>query len=58
LKGKTAISILKVFGNLKKCEAQLNLKKIRRRLEMSKKKLTAVLDSESSSEEDDKDSEI
>ena len=58
LKGKTVINTLEVLEELKKCEAQLNLKKIRQRLGTRKKEPTAVSDSESNSEEEEEDPEI
>jgi len=57
LKGKMVVSTMEVLEELKKCEAQANLKKKKRGPREIRNQSKAILEVESNSEEDDEDEE-
>ena len=58
LKGKTVVSTLEVLEELKKCEAQANLKKTKQGPRGRKNQVKAIQEVQSTSEEDEDDEEI
>ena len=58
LKGKTVVSTLEILEELKKCEAQANLKKIKQRSRGRRNQAKAIQEVESTSKEDEEDEEI
>ena len=58
LKGKTIVSTLEILEELKKCEAQANLKKMKRKPRGRRNQAKAIQEVESMSEEDEDNEEI